>query len=447
MLRPFRKPLVIMTPKSLLRHPMAKSSADEFVAASHFKRILSDRTEIADGKVRRLVLCSGKVAYDLMASATKRGLEDVSIVRLEQLYPFPGEPLAARLQRMTALQEVVWCQEEPRNNGAWFFVESHIEDALTEAGPRRDAPALRRARRRRARPPPASPSATKRSRRRWSPTRSGSKSPAAHRRSPPSRNPPEETRMSQEVKVPTLGESVTEATIGEWLKQPGDPVKVDEPIASLETDKVAVEVPAPVAGVMGEHAVEVGATVEVGAVIATIEDDVGAGRSDLGRAARGSRAEGARARRGAGAGPRDRRRKPRPTPRRRCRPRCAARCSSTGSTRRASRAAASDGRLTKEDVLAAAQAKTKRPAPRSVADLRPRPLVLSLSQRASGERREERVKMTRMRQTIAKRLKSAQEHRRAADHLQRRRHDRGHRGAREVQGHCSPRSTASSSAS
>ncbi|MGB3847840.1 MAG: biotin/lipoyl-containing protein, partial [Sphingopyxis sp.] len=77
--------------------------------------------------------------------------------------------------------------------------------------------------------------------------------------------------MSTEVKVPTLGESVTEATIGEWLKQPGDVVALDEPIASLETDKVAVEVPSPVAGVMGQQVVAVGDTVNVGAVIATIE--------------------------------------------------------------------------------------------------------------------------------------------------------------------------------
>src|SRR6187399_2929023 len=134
MLRSFRKPLVIMTPKSLLRHPMAKSSADEFVAASHFKRILSDRKELPDDKVRRLVLCSGKVAYDLMEAREKERLKDVSIVRLEQLYPFPGEPLAARLRRMTSLEEVVWCQEEPRNNGAWFFVASRIEIALDDAG-------------------------------------------------------------------------------------------------------------------------------------------------------------------------------------------------------------------------------------------------------------------------------------------------------------------------
>ncbi len=134
MKRPFRKPLVIMTPKSLLRHPMAKSSADEFVNTSHFKRILSDRMEIADEKIRRLVLCSGKVAYDLMEAREKERMDDVSIVRLEQLYPFPGEPLAVRLKGMRNLQEVVWCQEEPKNNGAWFFVEARIEAALREAG-------------------------------------------------------------------------------------------------------------------------------------------------------------------------------------------------------------------------------------------------------------------------------------------------------------------------
>jgi len=134
MLRPFRKPLIIMTPKSLLRHPMAKSAASEFTAASHFKRILSDRTEIPDDKIRRLVLCSGKVAYDLIEARDREQLNDVSIVRIEQLYPFPGEALTIRLQRMTNLQEVIWCQEEPKNNGAWYFVENRIENALIAAG-------------------------------------------------------------------------------------------------------------------------------------------------------------------------------------------------------------------------------------------------------------------------------------------------------------------------
>ncbi len=134
MMRPFRKPLVIMTPKSLLRHKMAVSKSEEFVGESHFKRIMSDTTDIADEKIKRLVLCSGKVAYDLIEKRDEEGLEDVSIVRLEQLYPFPGEPLAIRLARMTNLEEVVWCQEEPKNNGAWFFVENQIEQALTDAG-------------------------------------------------------------------------------------------------------------------------------------------------------------------------------------------------------------------------------------------------------------------------------------------------------------------------
>ncbi|MXP27403.1 2-oxoglutarate dehydrogenase E1 component [Porphyrobacter algicida] len=134
MLRPFRKPLVIMTPKSLLRHPMAKSAASEFTGESHFRRIVSDTTEIADEKVKRLVLCSGKVAYDLIQKRDEAGLDDVSIVRIEQLYPFPGDPLALRIERMTNLESIVWCQEEPKNNGAWFFVDRLIEEAAEKAG-------------------------------------------------------------------------------------------------------------------------------------------------------------------------------------------------------------------------------------------------------------------------------------------------------------------------
>jgi 2-oxoglutarate dehydrogenase E1 component len=134
MLRSFRKPLVIMSPKSLLRHPMAKSARGDFLGEKQFRRIMSDTKDIADDKIRRLVLCSGKVAYDLIEARDAAGLEDVSIVRIEQLFPFPGDPLAIRLQRMTGLEEVVWCQEEPRNNGAWFFVNEKIEESLTAAG-------------------------------------------------------------------------------------------------------------------------------------------------------------------------------------------------------------------------------------------------------------------------------------------------------------------------
>nr|WP_298928767.1 2-oxoglutarate dehydrogenase E1 component [uncultured Erythrobacter sp.] len=134
MLRSFRKPLVIMTPKSLLRHPLAKSSREEFTGDWQFKRIKSDMSEIADKDVKRLILCSGKVYYDLYEKREEEGLKDVSIVRIEQLYPFPGDPLAVRLKRMTNLKDVIWCQEEPKNNGSWFFVQNQIEDSLTQAG-------------------------------------------------------------------------------------------------------------------------------------------------------------------------------------------------------------------------------------------------------------------------------------------------------------------------
>ena len=108
----------------------------EFLGDHHFSRILSDTTPIADDKVRRLVLCSGKVAYDLIEARDAAGLDDVSIVRIEQLYPFPGDPLSLRMQRMTNLEEVVWCQEEPRNNGSWFFVAERIEESLDASGHR-----------------------------------------------------------------------------------------------------------------------------------------------------------------------------------------------------------------------------------------------------------------------------------------------------------------------
>jgi len=138
--RPFRKPLIIMTPKSLLRHPLAKSEMGDFIGESHFRRIMADRTPPADEKIRKLVLCSGKVGYDLMEARDAAGLEDVTVLRIEQLYPFPGEPLAVRIARMTNLEEVVWCQEEPRNNGAWLFVSGQIERTLRAAKSTVDRP-------------------------------------------------------------------------------------------------------------------------------------------------------------------------------------------------------------------------------------------------------------------------------------------------------------------
>ncbi len=145
--RDFRKPLIIMTPKSLLRHKMAVSTLADFSGESHFRRILSDPGGPRDEAVRRLVLCSGKLAYELIEARDKAQADDISIVRLEQLYPFPSEPLIARLKRMTGLEEVIWAQEEPRNQGYWSFVEWRLEECLAAAGssPRRAAYAGRAA--------------------------------------------------------------------------------------------------------------------------------------------------------------------------------------------------------------------------------------------------------------------------------------------------------------
>ena len=136
MARPFRKPLVVMTPKSLLRHKLAVSKAEDFQGDSHFMRILSDTNAPADADIKRLVLCSGKVAYDLMEARDASGDKNTSIVRIEQLYPFPSEPLVVRLKRMTNLEEVVWAQEEPRNAGSWTFVDPYLEECLAEANAR-----------------------------------------------------------------------------------------------------------------------------------------------------------------------------------------------------------------------------------------------------------------------------------------------------------------------
>ncbi len=133
MLRPFRKPLIIMTPKSLLRHKAAVSTMDDFLGESHFMRIKSDPGPPADKDVKRLVLCSGKVAYDLFEARDEAKDENTSIVRIEQLYPFPSEPLVVRLKRMKNLETLVWAQEEPLNQGSWMSVRHYLENCLIEA--------------------------------------------------------------------------------------------------------------------------------------------------------------------------------------------------------------------------------------------------------------------------------------------------------------------------
>ena len=134
MQRGFRKPLIMMTPKSLLRHKLAVSARNDFTGEGHFKRLLSDLAPPASGETRRLVLCSGKLAYELTEARDEAADRTTEIIRVEQLYPFPAEPLVKRLQAMPQLGELVWAQEEPKNNGAWTFVEPYLEQCLAEAG-------------------------------------------------------------------------------------------------------------------------------------------------------------------------------------------------------------------------------------------------------------------------------------------------------------------------
>jgi len=131
--RRFRKPLILMTPKSLLRHRLVRSDLAEMAEGTEFRPILRDDAEgklVPDAKIRRVVLSTGKVYYDLLEEREKRGIDDVYLLRVEQLYPFPAEQVAAELARFPNA-EIVWCQEEPRNMGAWSFVEPYIEQALS----------------------------------------------------------------------------------------------------------------------------------------------------------------------------------------------------------------------------------------------------------------------------------------------------------------------------
>ncbi|HEU0147854.1 MAG TPA: 2-oxoglutarate dehydrogenase E1 component [Bradyrhizobium sp.] len=140
--REIRKPLILMTPKSLLRHKRAVSRLEELAKGTTFHRILYDDAQmqpddktrlVPDDQIRRIVLCSGKVYYDLYEEREKRGLNDVYLMRVEQLYPVPLKALVAELSRFKGA-EVVWCQEEPRNMGAWHFIEPYLEWVLNQAG-------------------------------------------------------------------------------------------------------------------------------------------------------------------------------------------------------------------------------------------------------------------------------------------------------------------------
>ncbi|WP_208348049.1 2-oxoglutarate dehydrogenase E1 component [Pseudaestuariivita rosea] len=145
--RDFRKPLVLMTPKSLLRHKLAINKAEDFTTGSSFHRVLWDDAEKgnsdtklkADKDIRRVVLCSGKVYYDLLEERDARGIDDIYLLRVEQFYPFPAHSVVKELERFKGA-EMIWCQEEPKNQGAWGFIEPNIEWVLRRIGAKHTRP-------------------------------------------------------------------------------------------------------------------------------------------------------------------------------------------------------------------------------------------------------------------------------------------------------------------
>jgi 2-oxoglutarate dehydrogenase E1 component len=139
--RSFRKPLVLMTPKSLLRHKLAVSKTEEFLEGSSFHRVLwddaqygnSETTLKPDDQIRRVVMCSGKVYYDLLEKRDAEGIDDIYLMRIEQFYPFPAQSAVRELERFKSA-EMIWCQEEPKNQGAWTFIEPNLEWVLSRIG-------------------------------------------------------------------------------------------------------------------------------------------------------------------------------------------------------------------------------------------------------------------------------------------------------------------------
>ena len=131
MLRKFRKPLIVMTPKSLLRHKMSVSPITE-LSTGRFELIMPELEKVEPKNTRRVVFCSGKVYYDLLESRQVHGVDDVALVRIEQLYPFPIPEYAELLGQYEHANEVVWCQEEPQNQGAWYQIRHRLQEPLGE---------------------------------------------------------------------------------------------------------------------------------------------------------------------------------------------------------------------------------------------------------------------------------------------------------------------------
>jgi 2-oxoglutarate dehydrogenase E1 component len=128
MVRKYRKPLIVLTPKSLLRHKLSVSALTS-LSQGHFHLLIGDKS-VDDDKVRRAVFCSGKVYFDLLETRQIHEIKDVALIRIEQLYPFPVDEYAAIINQYAGVRDIVWCQEEPQNQGAWYQIRHRLQEAL-----------------------------------------------------------------------------------------------------------------------------------------------------------------------------------------------------------------------------------------------------------------------------------------------------------------------------
>jgi len=259
--RAVRKPLVVMTPKSLLGHPECVSREAELTGETCFREMLDDDQLTEDpAQIKRIVLCSGKVYYDLVNYRRTQGITNTAIIRVEQFYPFNRDLLRGILERYSRDgMKLVWCQEESKNMGAWSFLAPRLREVPKDfAGSPSVTPA--------ATPPPAQRPVlrpfTSGSKRSSSTTPSASNSPL--------RIPHSAFRNEPRSPHPERRESITTGTIAQWHKADGEMVKAGELLLTVETDKISTEVPAEADGVLRIQ-VPAGTEVEIGAVVAMIE--------------------------------------------------------------------------------------------------------------------------------------------------------------------------------
>ena len=256
MIRPLRKPLIIMSPKSLLRHKESISSLEDLADGS-FQTVIPEAEKLDPENVRRVVACCGKVYYDLLAYRREHQIEDVAIIRIEQLYPFPHDDFQAEVERYPQARDILWCQEEPGNQGAWHRIQHYLL--------------------RHKRPGPGFGlriACHPRHPRRWGTWQSTilQQKELVQRRFARKFNQEDgrHARRSQSPDVIRVGGGSHPAFLAQ---KEGEHVDRDENLIDIETDKVVLELPAPATGVLAKIIKGDGATVTSGEVIATIDTE------------------------------------------------------------------------------------------------------------------------------------------------------------------------------